>query len=263
MNSEQLAFPLLRKSCFQNNFMKKLFGTDGIRAEAGTFPLDEKTIKTIGGSLAEQFGDKLGRQPRFITGRDTRESGAWIENAFCRGAILVGADCQSAEVITTPGVAFLTKTFDFDAGIVISASHNPFQDNGIKIFLPTGKKIDEAIEREIEKDVFQIPNSKFQIPKADFVAENSKANCYQESYLTYLTDEFKTLSLENFKIVMDCANGAASELAPKLFQKFGAAMTAINCQPDGKNINENCGSLHLEKLQKKVFRGKCGFWRGI
>ena len=243
--------------------MKKLFGTDGIRAEAGEFPLDEKTIEIIGDSLARQFSEKLGRQPQFITGRDTRESGAWIENAFCRGAVSADANCESAEVITTPGVAFLTKKFDFDAGIVISASHNPFQDNGIKIFLPTGKKIDEAIEREIEKDVFS--NADLGLRIADFKAESpntedrTKTADFQSAYLNYLADEFKTLSLKNFKIVMDCANGAASNLAPTLFQKFGADITAINCQPDGKNINEKCGSLHLEKLQKKVLDENANF----
>ena len=111
-----------------------------MRGEAGVFPLDEKTIETVGRSLARQFREKLGRTPRFITGRDTRESGAWIERAFHAGAASEGAHCESAEIITTPGVAFLTKKFDFDAGIVISASHNPFHDNGIKIFAPTGKK---------------------------------------------------------------------------------------------------------------------------
>lgn len=121
--------------------MKKLFGTDGIRGEAGAFPLDEKTIETIGNSLARQFTEKLGRSPRFVVGRDTRESGAWIERAFCAGASAAEADCESAEIITTPGVAFLTKKFHFDAGVVVSASHNPYQDNGIKIFLPTGKKL--------------------------------------------------------------------------------------------------------------------------
>ena len=247
----------ITKISFKNTFMKKLFGTDGIRAEAGTFPLDEKTIAIIGDSLARQFGEKLGRQPRFITGRDTRESGAWIENAFCRGATSSGADCESAEVITTPGVAFLTKKFDFDAGIVISASHNPFQDNGIKIFLPTGEKIDEAIEREIEKDVFESRESK--VERSESEVDSKQSADFQDAYLNYLADEFKTLSLENFKIVMDCANGAASNLAPNLFQRFGAFIRAINCQPDGRNINENCGSLHLEKLQKKVLEENADF----
>lgn len=237
--------------------MKKLFGTDGIRAEAGIFPLDEKTIEIIGDSLARQFGEKLGRKPRFITGRDTRESGAWIENAFCRGANAAGAVCESAAVITTPGVAFLTKKFDFDAGIVISASHNPFQDNGIKIFLPTGKKIDENIEAAIEKDIFE--KSETGIERSETEVKTEKACDFQNIYLDYLANQFKTLSLANFKIVMDCANGAVSDLAPKLFEKFGAKITAINYQPDGKNINENCGSLHLEKLQKKVLEENADF----
>ncbi len=247
----------ITKISFLDNFMKKLFGTDGIRAEAGEFPLDKKTIETIGASLARQFGEKLGRQPRFITGRDTRESGESIENSFSRGAFAAGADCESAEIITTPGVAFLTKKFNFDAGIVISASHNPFQDNGIKIFLPTGKKIDAAIEREIEKDIFESRDKHEAGSKSEVKSE--KSGDFQEDYLKYLADEFKNLSLENFKIVMDCANGAASHLAPKLFQKFGACITAINCQPDGRNINENCGSLHLENLQEKVLEKNADF----
>jgi phosphoglucosamine mutase len=238
--------------------MKKLFGTDGMRGEAGVFPLDEKTIETVGNSLARQFREKLGRSPRFITGRDTRKSGVWIERAFCAGAGAAGAVCQSAETITTPGIAFLTKKFDFDAGVVVSASHNPFQDNGIKIFSPSGKKIDETTERKIEKDIFSSPKSEVQSIKFDKV-DNSKSSEYQDAYLNYLAGEFKDISLENLKIVLDCANGAASKLAPRLFQKLGANPIAINDAPDGKNINENCGSLHLENLQKKVLDEKADF----
>ncbi len=238
--------------------MKKLFGTDGIRGEAGVFPLDAKTIDTIGNSLARQFREKLGRPPHFVTGRDTRESGAWIEQAFHTGAMTAGATSKSAEVITTPGVAFLTKKFDFDAGVVVSASHNPFEDNGIKIFSPDGKKIDEATEREIEKDIFD--NSKFKIQNSKFgEMDNSKSSEFQNAYLNYLADEFKDLSLGNLKIVLDCANGAASKLAPELFQKLGAKLIVINDAPNGKNINENCGSLHLENLQKKVLDEKADF----
>jgi len=238
--------------------MKKLFGTDGMRGEAGVFPLDAKTIEIVGNSLARQFQEKLGRKPRFVTGRDTRESGAWIEKAFHTGAGAEDATCESAEIITTPGIAFLTKKFDFDAGIVISASHNPFQDNGIKIFLPTGRKIDEAIERQIEKDIFD--NSKFKIQNSKIdVVDNSKSSEFQDLYLNYLGDEFKNLSLENLKIVLDCANGAASSLAPKLFQKLGAKLIITNDAPDGENINENCGSLHLENLQKRVLDEKADF----
>ncbi len=237
--------------------MKKLFGTDGMRGLAGVFPLDEKTIETVGRSLARQFAEKLARTPRFITGRDTRESGAWIEKAFHAGARSEGAECESAEIITTPGVAFLTKKFAFDAGIVISASHNPFEDNGIKIFAPTGKKFDGETERRIESDIFESQESRVESRESE--VDSSKAAEYQTAYLDYLAEEFKDLRLENFKMIVDCANGAASTLAPRLFSRFGAEVVVINCAPDGKNINKDCGSLHLEKLQAKVLEEKADF----
>ena len=133
--------------------MKSLFGTDGIRAEAGQFPLDPSTVKSIGYSLARHLSDARSR-PKIVIGRDTRESGGWIEHALTSGATEGGAECHSAGVITTPGVAYLTTTLPADAGVVVSASHNPFQDNGIKIFSPTGQKISEAVEKQIEQDVF-------------------------------------------------------------------------------------------------------------
>jgi phosphoglucosamine mutase len=227
-----------------------------MRGLAGQFPLDEKTIFTAASSLARQFREKLGRVPRFITGRDTRESGAWIEKAFHRGALSEGADCESAEIITTPGVAFLTKEFDFDAGIVVSASHNPFDDNGIKIFAPSGKKIDGETERRIEDDIFE-QKSEDGIQKIE--VNSAKAAEYQTTYLDHLAEEFKDLRLDNFKMVVDCANGAASALAPRLLGRFGAGMVLINCKPDGRNINRDCGSLHLEKLQAKVLEEKADF----
>ncbi len=237
--------------------MKKLFGTDGIRGAAGEFPLDRETVTVIGASLARQLKGELGREPRFITGRDTRESGAWIEEAFCAGASSVGAKCESAEVITTPGIAYLTKKFGFDAGIVISASHNPFADNGIKIFLPTGKKLDEATEREIEKDIYQ--GSEFKIQGSEFSVDASKSAEFQRVYSDYLAGEFQSLDLTNFKMVIDCANGAASQLAPVLFGKFGAEVITICNSPDGININNNCGSLHLSNLQNKVSEENADF----
>ena len=237
--------------------MKKLFGTDGIRSEAGKFPLDEETIGIIGSSLARQFAEKLGRDARFIIGQDTRESGDWIERAFCEGAIREGAICESAQVITTPGVAYLTRKFGFDAGIVISASHNPFQDNGIKIFLPSGKKIDSEIEKFIEQDIFDKATSKKN--NAEIVSDSAKAIQFQNEYINYLLDEFKNLSLNDFKMVIDCANGAASNLAPQIFSKVGAETIVINNSPDGRNINFNCGSLHIENLQKKVLEEQADF----
>ncbi len=228
-----------------------------MRGLAGEFPFDVRAIETVGRSLARQFRAKLGREPRFITGCDTRESGLWIEKAFHTGVVAEGAHCESAEIITTPGVAFLTKKFEFDAGIVISASHNPFHDNGIKIFSPTGKKIDEATEREIEKDVFASRESKVESRGSE--VDSARSAEYQTAYLEYLAEEFKDLRLENFKMIVDCANGAASKLAPRLFEKFGAQVVAINCSPDGKNINKDCGSLHLEKLRAKVLEEKADF----
>lgn len=238
--------------------MKKLFGTDGMRGEAGVFPLDRETVEIAGKSVARQFYEKLGRTPRFISGRDTRESGVWIEEAFHIGAKSENAECVSAGVITTPGIAFLTKEFRFDAGIVVSASHNPFEDNGIKIFSATGKKIDSETEREIENDIFNKVHGKRKKAKTEAV-NNSKVVEFQNAYLNYLADGFKNLRLENFRIVLDCANGAACELAPKLFEKFGAEVVAINNRPNGRNINENCGSLYLENLQKKVLEEKADF----
>ncbi len=250
---------------------EKLFGTDGIRGAAGEFPLDAQTVETIGASLARQMNEKLGRAPRLIVGRDTRESGAWLEQAFCTGASAQSAHCESAQVITTPGVAFLTEKFDFDAGIVVSASHNPFADNGIKIFMPSGKKIDETIERKIERDVFEssksdVQSTKLNVQDLDFAPSESRfevdasnAAAMQEDYLDYLANEFKTLRLDNLKLVLDCANGAACALAPKLFERFGASVVAINDAPDGRNINENCGSLHLENLRERVLAERADF----
>src|SRR5215467_11083271 len=135
--------------------MKKLFGTDGIRARAGEFPLDVETVRVIGASLGRHFAEKLGRRPRFVSGRDTRESGEWIERSVHEGVVSAGAEIESAAVITTPGVAFVAGSFGFDAGIVISASHNPYEDNGIKVFLPDGRKLDEATERQVEHDIHE------------------------------------------------------------------------------------------------------------
>ena len=234
------------------NQMKKLFGTDGIRGKAGEFPLDERTVTIVGASLARLCRERLGRTPRFITGRDTRESGEWIEAAFHNGAKSAGAECLSAGVITTPGVAFVTGYGDFDGGIVISASHNPFEDNGLKIFNPSGKKAQETTEREIEKDIHEgnLPEVK---GKSGLVDISHEAD-YKRAYLEHLAGAFKGLDLTGQTIIVDCANGASYELAPELFGGLGAGVEVINCAPDGRNINANCGSMHLDVLQEKVRR---------
>ena len=240
--------------CGQQLYMDQLFGTDGIRGHAGEFPLDENTIRIIGASLTKQFTERLGREPRFITGRDTRESGEWIEKAFHAGAVEENAVCESAEVITTPGVAYLTQAFDFEAGIVISASHNPYQDNGIKIFLPSGKKIDEMTERLIEADVFEAPAGGCGFE--DYELNVERSTIFREAYLDHLKAEATGFSAKGLKIVLDCANGASSALATELFASLGAEVITIHCEPDGRNINENCGSTHIGDLRAKVLEEK-------
>ena len=231
--------------------MKSLFGTDGIRGEAGKFPLDAATVKTIGQSLASYLKASTGRAPLILIGRDTRESGEWLEQSLVDGATQAGADCLSAAVITTPGVAYLTRVLNADAGVVISASHNPYQDNGIKIFAPTGEKIDDSIERVIEAAIVAhaksdtTPSREYKQPESDHEL--------RQRYLNFLTNEIGAgLLLSGLSLVVDCANGASSTLAPTLFESLGARVIAINATPDGRNINLNCGSLHIESLQARV-----------
>ncbi len=228
--------------------MQKLFGTDGIRGHAGEYPLDPRTVSIIGSALSRQLREVLGREPRLISGRDTRESGAEIESAMLAGAISEGAKCESAGIITTPGVAYLTGAFDFDAGIVISASHNPYLDNGIKIFAPDGKKLGAETERAIEAAVLAD-----EAPLADRVEVRSeRAEEFCEAYLDHLRGEAGDLSLAGMKIVLDCANGAASSQAPSLFGSLGANLITINDSPDGQNINRDSGSTHLEHVTRVV-----------
>ncbi|HEX6043137.1 MAG TPA: phosphoglucosamine mutase [Pyrinomonadaceae bacterium] len=228
--------------------MKPLFGTDGIRGEAGKFPLDAPTVSAIGFSLARH----LSKTPSIVIGRDTRESGDWLERALIAGATRAGGKCLSAGIITTPGVAFLTRKLDADAGVVISASHNPYQDNGIKIFSPSGQKMDDSVEQVIEADIYAGVDNQFNVSHAEAPAPEQEAKLQQE-YLAFLSDEIGAgLDLHGLKIVIDCANGASWALAPELFKRLGANVVAINANPDGRNINLNCGSLHIETLCERV-----------
>ena len=234
---------------------KKLFGTDGIRGESGKFPLDPQTVRMIGSSLAKHLAERNnGRAPRLVLGRDTRESGPAIEADLITGARQSGAQVLSAGVITTPGVAFLARTLPADAGVVISASHNPYQDNGIKVFDPSGRKLDENTERRIEADIaanIDDAASARELTESD-LAERTPAEL-RRSYIDYLADQVaQNLSLTGLSMVIDCANGAACEIAPQLFERLGARVIAINNQPDGRNINLDCGSLHIQGLQDRV-----------
>ncbi len=230
--------------------MQKLFGTDGIRGRAGIFPLDPTTVFRIGHSIADRLAERLGRAPVLVVGRDTRESGAWIENTFACGAVSAGAACESAGVITTPGVAFLTSRFGFDLGIVISASHNPFEDNGIKAFLPSGRKLDDELEKAVEADVAS-SSEPYEEDSGSELRTDRTAE-FKAAYLQHLLHSTGTFRLDGSRLVIDTANGAASSLAPELFRGLGADVISINDEPDGRNINKDCGSLHLEQLQSRV-----------
>jgi len=233
---------------------RKLFGTDGVRGEAGRFPLDADTLRTVGTSLTAHFRQRLGRIPVIVVGRDTRESGGWLERSLIEGAREAGAECKSAGVITTPGVAFLARTLPADAGVVISASHNAYQDNGFKIFAPSGRKLDDETERLIEADILARTEKKSPALAVEIRSQGEDlASALRSRYLDFLQHEIaQGLSLNNQTIVVDAANGAASGLAPHLLKRLGASVVAINDKPDGRNINRDCGSLHIEALQQKV-----------
>ncbi|MFN2530186.1 MAG: phosphoglucosamine mutase [Pyrinomonadaceae bacterium] len=235
--------------------MNSLFGTDGIRGEAGRFPLDSATVKRVGESLAYHLRTLSGRDPLIVIGRDTRESGPWLESALTDGAVKGGARCQSAGVITTPGVAYLTRRLAADAGVVLSASHNPYRDNGIKIFSPSGQKLDDRIETLIEADISGDTKDVSRAASEAVVAGSLPHSEEQlrQQYLSFLSHEVGySLSLQRLHIIVDCANGASSLVAPLLFQQLGANVIAINDKPDGRNINLNCGSLHIKSLADRV-----------
>jgi phosphoglucosamine mutase len=225
----------------------KLFGTDGIRGTAGIAPLDEVTVARVGAALVRSCAT-AGRPMRVLVGRDTRESGVWIERALAQGLVSKGAEMVSAGVVPTPAVAYLTPLLRFDAGIVISASHNPFEDNGIKVFGPTGEKLGEATERAIEAEVEDRTWHGEAGSAARFVSEDLSAR--------YLGHARRILGdagpLAGSLLALDCAHGATAALAPAFFRSLGFRVTAIGVEPDGRNINLNCGSTHLEALKAHV-----------
>lgn len=228
--------------------MKKLFGTDGIRGKAGDFPLDRETIAKIGSALVDEFANRSGRSPRLVIGMDTRESGEWIRDAFCAGANLAGAEVASAGVITTPGVAFVTAELGYDAGVVISASHNPFDDNGLKVFMPSGKKLDDELETEIELRIAEIDS--IDADREPQFTDRS-LEC-REIYVRHLQNKIDRSGRISGKIVIDCANGAASGFVADVFEGIADELIIINAEPDGRNINLDCGSLHLDQLSSRV-----------
>jgi phosphoglucosamine mutase len=226
---------------------KRLFGTDGIRGVAGEPPLDPKTVTALGVALGDDLiRQGLGAQPVLI-GMDTRESGPVIAAQLADGLGRSEVMAKFAGVVTTPGVAYLTRTGEFSAGVMISASHNPFEDNGIKVFARTGYKLPDKEEHEIEEEIFRILEDVNGDPSPASLAHTFDVN----PYLHFLLSTLGT-KLNGLKVVLDCGNGAASHLAPQLFLEAGAEVTAICNQPNGRNINLDCGALHVDGLRKAV-----------
>src|SRR5437762_2182527 len=231
---------------------KELFGTDGIRGIPGTPPLDDATLYATGRSLGGYLKRKHGAA-HVLIGMDTRESGPQIASLLGAGLTQAGATVAFAGVITTPGVACLVRQNDFQAGVVISASHNPFQDNGVKLFSHAGMKFPDDIEEELEADIFGHRGESAPKNAPHLTADES----LDAEYLEFLRKKLiPGAKLRGFRIVLDCANGAAYRLSPELFRSLGADVVAIGVSPDGRNINAGCGSLHLEGLQKRVVAEK-------
>ena len=236
------------------NGARQLFGTDGIRAVAGEPPLDATTIYSVGLALAHSLR-KTAARPRVLIGRDTRESGPWIAATLAEALRQAGAVVESAGVVTTPAVAFLAKTHGFHAGVVISASHNPWQDNGIKLFGGDGFKFPDAAELAMEEEIlFHAAQVKISDPRRFAAVEDNPA--FQGDYIQFLIDCTPGLSLSGLKIVADCANGAAAAIAPELLRRLNhagrATIALLNIAPDGRNINAQCGALHPEYVAREV-----------
>jgi phosphoglucosamine mutase len=230
--------------------MSQLFGTDGVRGRAGDYPLDRATVARLGGALVRAMRPEpsAGRRLRFLVGRDTRESGTWIEQELARGVSAAGATLTSAGVVPTPAVAYVTRAMAFDAGIVISASHNPFQDNGIKVFSGTGEKFTERLEREVESVVAA---RDWEVP-GDAVPRLEHADVIDE-YISHARRALPSPErLGALQLAIDAANGATTTVAPRLFRELGYDVQVLGGAPDGRNINLDCGSTHPEHLAQAV-----------
>jgi len=227
---------------------KVLFGTDGMRGVPGTPPLDDATLFATGQAIGEYLKRELGSAHALI-GMDTRESGPHIAQLLAAGLQAAGASVEFAGVLTTPGVACLVRENDFQAGVVISASHNPYHDNGVKLFSHEGMKFPDSVEEKLEAEILrhrtEAPSASLPVLVAD--------HALHVEYLDFLRSRvIAGANLSGLRIVLDCANGAAYQLGPELFRSLGADVIAMGVDPDGKNINAGCGSLHLEGLQKRV-----------
>jgi phosphoglucosamine mutase len=228
--------------------VKRLFGTDGIRAMAGEYPLDPPTVRRLGVALAGELETSGNNGNRVVLGRDTRESGPWLGRAVTAGLRSGGADAVDAGVISTPGLAHVLRRQGFAAGVMISASHNPFEDNGLKVFGADGVKLSDEIERRIEERILDGG-----IPEGDTDAPPAENGALIDDYVAFLEGAVsRAQRFEGLRLVLDCANGSASSIAPLVFRHHGAEVVTIGDRPDGRNINLECGSTHLDKLADAV-----------
>lgn len=229
----------------------RLFGTDGIRGIANQDPITSETALRLGRALAEVFRRPAGSHSRFLIGKDTRLSGYMLETAMASGICSVGADVLLVGPLPTPGIAYLTRTMRAAAGVVISASHNPFQDNGIKFFNREGFKLDDGLERRIEELVSD--DRLIERASADEIGKAVRIDDAIGRYLVFLKACLpRDCLLDGLKLVIDCAHGAAYKVGPELLAELGADVFALGVEPDGKNINLESGALHLARLRESV-----------
>ena len=235
--------------------MQRLFGTDGVRGKAGVSPLDPPTVRRLGAALVRvlRHDEVPGRHDvvRVLAGRDTRESGDWIERELAFGIASQGGTLTSAGIIPTPAVAYLTPRMGYTAGVVISASHNPFEDNGIKVFSGAGEKFTEVLERRVEAIV---DDASWALPDGNATAVEQID--YRSEYLSHLEAILpKDARTADMRVAIDCANGATTTIAPRLFRDLGFDVATIGCAPDGRNINLHCGSTSPDALGRAVVEG--------
>ena len=236
---------------------RKLFGTDGIRGRANTEPLTGETLVRLGRAIVAVFKDSNHRankshRPKILVGKDTRVSGYMLETALASGICSMGGNVLLVGPLPTPGIAYLTTGMRADAGVVISASHNLFEDNGIKIFSGNGFKLADELEAEIEQMITS-NHLNGMLPKGAEVGRALRIEDAEGRYIVYLKQTFpRNLTLEGLRVVVDCAHGAAYQVAPAVLEELGAEVYAIGVEPNGENINLGCGSLHPEAMSRQV-----------
>lgn len=229
---------------------RELFGTDGIRGQAGQYPLDPPTVYAFGVALGELAARRAAveeESARIVIGMDTRESGPELAALVAAGLRTAGCEPASAGLSTTPEIAYLTRTGDFAAGVMISASHNPYQDNGLKVFDHSGFKLPDTVEHEMEARILEELRQGVQ-PVEGALREDPALD---RKYIDFLASTL-AVRLDGLRVVLDCANGSATHLGPAIFERLGAQVTRLGCSPDGRNINLGCGALHVETLRERV-----------